>query len=151
MTNKNQRYSLKVNGTSDNPLPSPIISTPIFVSLPPSILPRVRIRNPRAQRLQLYESNATPKIYACYTKYSAPNQSSLPEVLAPLGSSFELAFSTFKQFFTLKTRKEWDDRLIKAVMGDEAFVYTPPKEGQPRGMVLPGTVQEGGMFVDDGF
>ncbi|KAL9633021.1 MAG: hypothetical protein Q9164_004947 [Protoblastenia rupestris] len=87
--------------------------------------------------LKIYETHNTPKLYACFTKYSAPGQSSMPEILAPLGSSFELAFGVFKQFFRLKTHKEWDDRLIKANMGEEAFVYTPPKEGEPKGQVLP--------------
>ncbi|KAL9129242.1 MAG: hypothetical protein Q9217_002254 [Psora testacea] len=118
LTNKNQRYSLKVNEpASDDPSPSPIISNPIFPSLLPSPRPRARIHHARAQRLQLYESHATPKLYACYAKYSGPKQSSIPRILAPLGSSFELAFGNFKQFFTLKTRKEWDDRLVKANMG----------------------------------
>ena len=139
-TNKNQRYSLKVkeppvahDSCSSTKF---IFSTPVLSSVPPLKRPRVRISNARAQRLQIYETHNTPKLYACYTKYSAPGQSSIPEVLAPLGSSFELALGVFKQFYKLKTHKEWDDRLIKAYMGEEAFVYTPPKEGESKGQVL---------------
>ena len=56
-------------------------------------------------------------------------------MLAPIGSSFEVAFGSFKKFFELKTLKEWDERLIKANVGEEAFVYSPPKEGEPRGFL----------------
>lgn len=39
-------------------------------------------------------------------------------------------------FFKLKTRKDWDLRFIKYGLGPDAFVYTPPKEGEPRGVFL---------------
>ena len=143
-TNKNQRYSLKVN-SNPNPHPDPGLNTsttPFYFSTPifPSFTPRsfgAPIRNPFAQRLQLYETHATPRLYACYSKYSAPDQRATVEMLAPVGSSFELAFDHFQKFFTLKTLKEWDQRLVKANMGDEAFVYAPPKEGEPQGLLLP--------------
>ena len=143
-TNKNQRYTLKVTAEPSIPL----ISTIIFPSFTPTRRPRVFIRHARAQRLQLYESNSIPKLYTCYTKYSAHDQSSAPEVLAPLGSSFELAFDVFKQFFRLKTHREWDDRLIKVkTVEEEAFVYTPPRGGVPKGMILPAEEETGFVKV----
>lgn len=62
----------------------------------------------------------------------------MPEAktLAPIGSSFDVAFSIFKSFFKLKTHKEWDERFLKTDLGVEAFVYAPPKDGEPRGTIL---------------
>lgn len=51
----------------------------------------------------------------------------------------------FQSFFKLKTRKDWDGRFIKGIGGssdvgqgaqEAPFVYSPPKEGVPRGVFL---------------
>lgn len=165
LTNKNERYQLKVCPTShtspSTPLPHlripsyipassltsypyfinppcPIISTPIFPISPLPSAARACLVSPRAQRLQLYVSHGTPKMFACYVKYSAPNVTSTIEVLAPRGSSWELTWGAFEAFFKLKTRKEWSMRFLKWERGGpaNAFVYTPPRGGEPRGMFL---------------
>lgn len=141
-TNKNERYNLKVYGLSSTatPLITPIFSTPVFQSFPPLQLNRAFIRNARAQRLQLYESHSTPKLYACYSKYSAPKKQATPEMLAPIGSSFDLAYGNFKQFFLLKTLKQWDLRVGRQNMGPEAFLYFPPRGGETQGVMPNGEV-----------
>ena len=124
--------------------PKSIFSTPIFASVPLPYRPRAPIRRPQAQRLQLYESHATPKLYACFEKYSKPGANSTASVLAPIGSSFEVAFDHFKKFFKLKTGKDWDDRLPNTAPPKGAFIYVPPKEGQPRGVILCDGLSEAG-------
>ena len=152
LTNKNERYALKVCHPHHTPAlvplhkrkidahytPNfpPIISTPIFPIFPPSPRPRARIVSPRAQRLQLYVSHATPKTFSCNVKYSSPGTAPKNEVLAPIGSTWETAWGAFQMFFKLKTKKDWDMRFLKCDLGAEAFVYTPPREGEPRGLFL---------------
>ena len=116
--------------------PKSIFSTPIFASIPLPYRPRAPVRRPHAQRLQIYESHASPKLYACFEKYSKPGANSTASILAPIGSSFELAFDHFRKFFKLKTGKDWDDRLHKTAPSKGAFIYVPPKEGQPKGVML---------------
>lgn len=57
-------------------------------------------------------------------------------MLAPIGSSWETAWDAFRDFFKLKTGKQWEERFVRMAAGSEAFTYTPPKAGQPRGMFL---------------
>ena len=47
-----------------------------------------------------------------------------------------MAFDHFKKFFELKTYAKWEDRLVKGVVPEEAFSFKPPKEGEPRGVLL---------------
>ena len=145
LVNKNDRFALKVCHPSYPastpphkrfPVPHPIITTSIFPIVPISPRPRARIHCPRAQRLQLYESHATPKYYACYAKCSSPGQTPRSEMLAPIGSSWETAWDSFQAFFKLKTGKQWEERFVRMDAGSETFTYTPPKVGQPRGMFL---------------
>ena len=121
-----------------------IFSTPIFPSVPLPFRPRVRLGRPRAQRLQLYESNATPKLYACFEKYSKPGNDPVASILAPIGSSFDVAFDHFKKFFKLKTGKHWEERLQKTVPRKDAFMFAPPKEVEPRGVL-----QNDGLLIKD--
>ncbi|KAF6231217.1 hypothetical protein HO173_010549 [Letharia columbiana] len=86
--------------------------------------------------LKLFESHATPKYYACYAKYSSPGHAPTSEMLAPIGSPWETAWDAFQGFFELKTGKKWEERFVRMALGSEAFTYTPPKVGQPRGMFL---------------
>ena len=58
-------------------------------------------------------------------------------MLAPIGSSFDLALGNFKHFFKLKTKIEWDQRLGRQNMGPEAFIYSPPRGGGTQGVMPP--------------
>ncbi|RMJ26379.1 brct domain protein [Aspergillus sp. HF37] len=69
----------------------------------------VSLDNPHAQQLQVYESNSEPRVYAAYVKYSRVGKAAT-HLLAPLGSSLDLAMKAFKQFFLLRTGREWDQR-----------------------------------------
>ncbi|KAL6715479.1 hypothetical protein ACLMJK_006440 [Lecanora helva] len=155
LTNTNERYALKVCHSSYSsvdplhksifdsqtacPFYSPTISSPIFPMYPPSPRPRARIVSPRAQRLQLFVSHATPKTFACNVKYSSPGTEPVHEPLAPIGSTWDTAWAAFKAFFKLKTKKDWDMRFMKYDLGPEAFVYAPPREGQPQGLFMDNT------------
>ena len=135
-SNTHTRYFLKV---SSFPY-SMNLSTPLY----PYILPRhsrVPLPAPRAQCLQLYESHIAPSKYACFSSYSSPTAGTATHVLAPLGSSFALAIAQFMDFFKLKTKLEWKER--NGTLGKDsetAFVYTPPAEGEPWGMVDPESI-----------
>lgn len=94
---------------------------------------RVHIVNVRAQRLQLYESHAVPKSYACFVRYSEPGHT-LAEPLAPVGSTFEAAMHVFKMFFGLKTLRPWEDRFISGTVDPDAFMYRPPGAGKAVGV-----------------
>lgn len=60
-------------------------------------------------------------------------------MVAPINSSFDVAFGAFKQFFALKVGTDWDERLVGCGGGrprvgaaagtGEGFFYSPPKEG----------------------
>ena len=66
--------------------------------------------------------------------YSSPTSASCRQILAPLASSFDLAFSLFTDFFKLKTQMEWKDRNSKLEVGSErVFTYTPPAPTSPQG------------------
>ena len=112
-----------------------IFSTPIFPSYPPSLPTRVPLGRPYAQRLQLYESHAVPRYYACFEKHSAPGKTSESHILAPVGSSFNVAFDHFKNFFKLKTGIEWDQRCRSWMVPDANFIFMPPRIGEPRGIL----------------
>ncbi|KAL2038152.1 hypothetical protein N7G274_009100 [Stereocaulon virgatum] len=122
--------------------PIPVISTPIFPIRPPSTRARARLVSPRAQRLQLFVTHNVPKQYACSVTYSTPSAQTQSHILAPSGSTWELAWGTFSSFFKLKTGKDWALRFAKmsnVQIWEEgkimkAFVYTPPKEGEPWGL-----------------
>ena len=66
--------------------------------------------------------------------YSSPTSASCRQILAPLASSFELAFSLFADFFKLKTHMKWEDRNSKLKGASErVFTYTPPAPTLPQG------------------
>lgn len=152
LTNKNERFALKVCPLPNGPPCSPrhtcvtifiltrchssTISTPTS-SQSAILMPRVVL--PCAYTLKLYVSHATPKYFSCNVKYSSPGSTPKFEVLAPIGSSWETAWAAFEAFFKLKAKKDWDMRFLKPDLGvdaAEAFVYTPPREGEPRGLFL---------------
>lgn len=95
--------------------------------------------------LKLYESHTAPSLYTTYVKYSSPGTPLATLILAPIGSSFDTALFAFTKFFALKTKREWALRLLppeeEGEDGEEgdagkAFAYTPPEEGEPRGVML---------------
>ena len=135
-TNTNARYFLKVSS-----FPYLMnLCTPLY----PYILPRhsrVPLPAPRTQCLQLYESHIWPSKYACFSSYSSPTAGTATHVLAPLGSTFSLAIEQFMHFFKLKTKLDWKERngtLDKE--SETAFLYTPPAEGEPWGVVDPTSI-----------
>ncbi|MCJ1389867.1 hypothetical protein MMC18_002724 [Xylographa bjoerkii] len=135
-TNTNARYFLKVSSFP--------YTINLFTPLYPYTLPRrsrVPLPAPRTQCLQLYESHVSPSKYACFSSYSSPTAGTATHVLAPLGSTFTLAMGQFTQFFKLKTKLEWKERNGTLDMESEnAFVYTPPAEGEPWGVVDPESI-----------
>ena len=77
-------------------------------------------------------------------KYSAPGEEAKVEQLAPVGSLWEAAWGAFVMFFRLKTRREWEGRGVRGGVGGDAFVYTAPRGGEPRGVGLGKGGGEGG-------
>ena len=47
--------------------------------------------------------------------YADPNKEVKNEIIAPIGSSFSVAFRIFKTAFRERTGVEWDDRINAAV------------------------------------
>lgn len=83
---------------------------------------RVRIPDPWAQGLQLFEYQAPKgesdngdanrmrtKEYACYTIYSRPGHHHV-ETLAPPGSTFDFAWNMFRKIFKQKVGVDWETR-----------------------------------------
>jgi hypothetical protein len=105
--------------------------------------------------LRLYESHITPHTYAVHLRYHESkkkkdaNGLAMGEltpggvVIAPIGSSWEQAFGAFKQAFKERTGLAWDDRLHKPPAGkmmcdgQKFFKYAKPKEGEPKGLMMP--------------
>lgn len=118
---------------------------------------RVPIPNPWAHCLQLFESDAIPHTYACYTSYTAGIRGikKEPEKLVPLGSDWSLAWGMFTKVFELKTGVAWGKR-VEAGWADadtngrridgaaqkrtvdgverQLWEYVPPKTGMPQGL-----------------
>ena len=114
---------------------------------------RVPIMNPYpwAHCLQLFESDAEPRRYACYISYTAgrPGVKREIEPLAPVDSTWSFAWEMFTKFFKLKSGIEWDARHVwseardasglridgeDAGMPHKKFEYVPPREGLPQGL-----------------
>ena len=95
--------------------------------------------------MQLYESHISPATFACFTNYSSPIAGTARLVLAPLGSSFQLAMEQFEHFFRVKTRLEWSERNARVERGGDrvgCFVYSMPAEGEPVGLIDPESLGE---------
>ncbi|KAF9884138.1 hypothetical protein FE257_002259 [Aspergillus nanangensis] len=60
--------------------------------------------------LELYESNSKPHVYTAHARYSRIGKS-YTEILAPRGSTLDVASSAFEQFFETKSGKKWENRL----------------------------------------
>ncbi|KAJ9294333.1 hypothetical protein DTO271G3_6908 [Paecilomyces variotii] len=89
------------------------------------------IERPYAKQPQLYESNAEPHVYATYVKYSRIGKSGT-ELVAPRGSSFDIAMKAYKKFFKIKTGKNWDERFdgkLPEAKKDIQGNVLPPDEG----------------------
>ncbi|KAL5364048.1 hypothetical protein BJX96DRAFT_167978 [Aspergillus floccosus] len=61
-------------------------------------------------QVKIYQSNTELRTYATYSKYSRAGHSKT-EVLAPLGSTLDIAMAAFEQFFEDKAGKKWGNRL----------------------------------------
>ncbi|KAL4895902.1 hypothetical protein BDV59DRAFT_199876 [Aspergillus ambiguus] len=61
-------------------------------------------------QVKVYRSNTEPHSYSAHWKYSRIGRVK-SEMIAPFGSSLEVAISKFEQFFEAKTGKKWADRL----------------------------------------
>lgn len=106
------------------PEPYPFAAYPVVVARRPKHLTfkpfsicstrklRVPIPNPWAHCLQLFESNITPRTYACYLSYTAgrPGVKKETQDLAPVGSTWEFAWAMFTKVFKLKTGVAWNER-----------------------------------------
>ena len=76
-----------------------------------------------------------PMYYSCFVNYSSPSAASATQILAPTGSSFEFAMGSFAEFFKLKTKQRWDDRLMHMDLMDQgAFTYMAPDASEPQGL-----------------
>jgi hypothetical protein len=112
---------------------------------------RVPIPNPWAHCLQLFESDDTPRKYACYLAYTAgrPGVKRETQELAPVNSDWEFAWGMFTKIFKLKTGVDWDVRPELSEATDASrlqidggtagvlkkyFEYVPPKAGLPQGL-----------------
>lgn len=122
LANQREKYLLKVglHTYSHNPLIYPntlrwtctqTFNSHLYKtqSRHPGRCTNVPIDNPHAQLLQVYESNGEPRVYAAYVKYSRVGKATT-HLLAPLGSSLDLAMKSFKEFFRLRTGRGWDQR-----------------------------------------
>ncbi|KAF2502311.1 hypothetical protein BU16DRAFT_554377 [Lophium mytilinum] len=100
--------------------------------------------------LRLYETNTLPHAYCTVLRYITPNMPAGPakQYVAPMGSSFEVAFRAWRSVFQQKTLLAWEERLleegeraerVRARMkkGDCPFFYRAPMVGLARG-VFPG-------------
>ncbi|MCJ1246397.1 hypothetical protein MMC30_003604 [Trapelia coarctata] len=136
-TNTNERYTLKV--------PHPILA-PLYPYHPPAPHNlRVPLPRPRTQSVQLYETHAAPFRYAVFVQYSSPTRGTAKQVLAPLGSSFELAMSSWEHFFRVKCKREWSERngILEESESDEGrWVYKGGEEEKAAGEVVE-TVEPG--------
>ncbi|KAL8708650.1 MAG: hypothetical protein Q9220_006475 [cf. Caloplaca sp. 1 TL-2023] len=126
--NKSERYVLRV-------------SLPISYSyfpFPPLIPHTPKQSVADALPTQLCTTHDTPKYYATLLIYQTPGFPVHKSILAPIGSDWEKAFLAFMKAFKAKTKLEWEERLLvpPAIVREEgAFVYSPPKLGEARGLV----------------
>lgn len=107
-------------------------------------LTRIDIANNRNERYQLrmYESNTVPYMYCVFLRFSQPSKLPLTQMITPLASTFQVAFKAFRDVFHQKTLLSWEERLDRELgkerrtgMSGEPFVYLPPPEGEPRGVI----------------
>ncbi len=92
------------------PSPYPFSSSPTVSACTPqrSRYLRIRIPDPWAQCLQLYESDSTPHTYAAFTTHVDRDGRVTHDTVAPINSTFDLAKDAFKLHFKLRTGVEWE-------------------------------------------
>ncbi|KAL8900327.1 MAG: hypothetical protein Q9207_005754, partial [Kuettlingeria erythrocarpa] len=87
----------------------------------------------------LCTTHDVPKYFAALLTYHTRDAPVRKSILAPKGSDWTAAFRAFTKTFRAKTKVDWDERLVPRRSSwaeqEGAFVYTPPKEGEPRGEV----------------
>ena len=68
--------------------------------------------------------------------YYTPGRATITQMLASLGSDWDSAFRAFAKFFKAKTKIDWDRRTMeKGKLEEGAFMYMPPKNGGPVGLL----------------
>ncbi|KAL8939243.1 MAG: hypothetical protein Q9211_002825 [Gyalolechia sp. 1 TL-2023] len=99
------------------------------------VLVRVNLLQNKSERyvLKLCTTHDVPKYYASLLTYHTRDSPAQKSVLAPVGSDWATAFGAFTSAFQAKTKVEWDERLKPRRLDEDAFVYSPPKDGEPRG------------------
>lgn len=99
------------------------------------ILVRVNLLQNKSERyvLRLCTTHDVPKYYAALLTYHTRDSPAQKSILAPKGSDWSTAFGAFKNAFKAKTKTEWDERFKPRQLDEEAFVYSPPKDGEPKG------------------
>ncbi|KAL8942918.1 MAG: hypothetical protein Q9216_001393 [Gyalolechia sp. 2 TL-2023] len=99
------------------------------------VLVRVNLLQNKSERyvLRLCVTHDVPKYYASLLTYHTRESPAQKCVIAPVGSDWATAFGAFTSAFKAKTKVEWDERLKPRRPEEEAFVYSPPKDGEPRG------------------
>ncbi|KAL9004042.1 MAG: hypothetical protein Q9188_003130 [Gyalolechia gomerana] len=99
------------------------------------VLVRVNLLQNKSERyvLRLCTTHDVPKYYASLLTYHTRDSPAQKSVLAPMGSDWATAFDAFTNAFKSKTKVEWDERLKPRRLEEEAFVYSPPKDGGPKG------------------
>ncbi|KAI4202671.1 MAG: hypothetical protein LQ346_001933 [Caloplaca aetnensis] len=92
----------------------------------------------RVNLLQNKSERYVLRYFAALLTYHTRDAPVHKSILAPKGSDWTAAFAAFTKTFAAKTKVDWDERLVPRRSWAEqegAFVYTPPKEGEPRGEV----------------
>ncbi|KAF2816901.1 uncharacterized protein BDZ99DRAFT_492830 [Mytilinidion resinicola] len=63
--------------------------------------------------LRLYETHTAPHAYCTVLRYVAPGQAApAKQYVAPMGSSYEVAFRAWRSVFQQKTLLAWEERLL---------------------------------------
>ncbi|KAK1848722.1 brct domain-containing protein [Colletotrichum chrysophilum] len=92
--------------------------------------------------LYLFESHAEPRLYWFGAKLYQKKDDGVWRFRAIERTSatcgvFKTEFEHFKNFFEIKTKYRWGDRVLKAGTGEKTdFSYTPPTRGKPVGGIL---------------
>ncbi|KAL9604042.1 MAG: hypothetical protein Q9219_000804 [cf. Caloplaca sp. 3 TL-2023] len=95
-------------------------------------LVRIDLLQNKSERY-LCTTHDVPKYYASFLTYHTRDCPAYKSVLAPVGSDWTTAFEAFTKTFKAKTKVEWDERLKVRVGVEGAFMYAPPKVGEPVG------------------
>jgi hypothetical protein len=85
---------------------------------------------------KIFESNPMPPTYVVAKKHKRADLSAVLYHDKDVGKGFQKAFEEFRSIFEDKTGIKWDQRLDKLKQDKQQYVYMPPTDGKPVG-VLP--------------